>query len=124
MERKYLFGIEDGGRTAGMVSYFFVIGWSIGYFGFHQPNKNSLSAYHLRQTLFLYLTYLAIWFGLTLVPASVTLSVGVFTIYLLKLAITAFFLVLWVIGLTAANNAEEKPIPVFGHVAQKVLAFI
>jgi uncharacterized membrane protein len=124
MERKYLFGIEDGGRTAGMVSYFFVIGWSIGYFGFHQPNKNSLSAYHLRQTLFLYLTYLAIWFGLILMPASVTLSVGVFTIYLFKLAITAFFLVLWVIGLTAANNAEEKPIPLFGHVAQKVLAFI
>jgi len=124
MERRYLFGIEDGGRTAGMVSYFFVIGWSIGYFGFHQPNKNSLSAFHLRQTLFLYLTYLAIWFGLALMPPSVVQSAGLLSIYIFKIVITAFFLVLWVMGLTAASNAEEKPIPLFGSVAQRVLAFI
>jgi uncharacterized membrane protein len=124
MERKYLFGIEDGGRTAGMVSYFFVIGWSIGYFGFHQPNKNTLSAFHLRQTLFLYLTYLAIWFGLTLASHSFIQYTGIFTVYLLKIVITLTFLVLWVIGLNAANNAEEKPIPVLGSVAQSVFAFI
>jgi len=124
MERKYLFGIEDGGRTAGMVSYFFVIGWSIGYFGFHQPNKNTLSAFHLRQTLLLYLTYLAIWFGLTLVSHTFVQYTGVFTIYLLKIVITLVFLVLWFIGLNAATNSEEKPIPVFGHLAQSVFSFI
>jgi uncharacterized membrane protein len=123
MERRYLFGIEDGGKTAGMVSYFFVIGWSIGYFGFHQPNKNSLSAFHLRQTLLMYLTYLAFWFGLTLVPAS-AISTGVFTVFYLKILVTVVFLVFWLIGLNAATNAEEKPIPLFGHVAQKVLSFI
>jgi uncharacterized membrane protein len=124
MERKYLFGIEDGGRTAGMVSYFFVIGWSIGYFGFHQPNKNTLSAFHLRQTLLLYLTYLAIWFGMALIPHSVLPTTGIFSIYLFKIVITGLFLVLWVMGLNSANNAEEKPIPVFGYVAQSVFSFI
>jgi len=124
MERKYLFGIEDGGRTAGMVSYFFVIGWSIGYFGFHQPNKNSLSAYHLRQTLLMYLSYLAIWFGLTLVQASLVETSPLLNIFYLKIVVTAVFLVFWVMGLSSATNAEEKPIPVFGTLAQKVLAFI
>ncbi len=124
MERRYLFGIEDGGRTAGMVSYFFVIGWSIGYFGFHQPNKNSLSAFHLRQTLLLYLTYLAIWFGFMLIPAPVKLSFNIYIIDLFKIILIASFLSLWIIGLKAANNAEEKPIPIFGGLAQKMLAFI
>jgi uncharacterized membrane protein len=124
MERKYLFGIEDGGRTAGMVSYFFVIGWSIGYFGFHQPNKNALSAFHLRQTLLMYLSYLAIWFSLTIASQSLGAYATPGALVYCKFIITAIFLVFWVIGLNAANNAEEKPIPVFGKVAQRVLAFI
>jgi uncharacterized membrane protein len=124
MERKYLFGIEDGGRTAGMVSYFFVIGWSIGYFGFHQPNKTSLSAYHLRQTLFLYLSYIAIWFGLTLISHSAGIPGEAIKFYYLKIAVTIAFLVLWVIGLNGANNSEQKAIPLFGRVAQSVFFFI
>ncbi|MDF2433042.1 MAG: hypothetical protein JWP44_2673 [Mucilaginibacter sp.] len=124
MERKYLFGIEDDGRTAGMVSYFFVIGWSIGYFGFHQPNKTSLSAYHLRQTLFLYLIYVAIWFGLSLAPPSVIQHSGIFSVYILKILITIIFVVLWVIGLTGAANGEQKPIPLVGNVAQKIFSSI
>ena len=124
MERKYLFGIDDGGRTAGMVSYFFVIGWSIGFFGFHQPNKNTLSAFHLRQTLFLYLTYLAIWFGLTLLPGHAIEQSALFNIYNLKITVTMLFLGLWVYGLNAATNAQEKPIPVIGPAAQHIFAFI
>ena len=124
MDRKYLFGIEDGGRTAGMVSYFFVIGWSIGYFGFHQPNKNSLSAFHLRQTLFLYLTFLVTWFGLSFLPAAVFQSGGMLSINLIRFILTGIFLSLWAVGLAAASNAEEKPIPVLGLVAQSVFSFI
>jgi uncharacterized membrane protein len=124
MERKYLFGIDDGGRTAGMVSYFFVIGWSLGYFGFHQPNKNTLSAFHLRQTLFLYLCFLMVWIGLTLLPAATIPQSGLFTISNLKFFSVLAFLGLWVSGLSAATNAEEKPIPVLGNLAQNVFAFI
>jgi uncharacterized membrane protein len=124
MERKYLFGIEDGGKTAGMVSYFFVIGWSVGYFGFHQPNKTSLSAYHLRQTLFLYLTYVAVWFGLSLIPASMNQYSGIISISVLKILITLVFIVLWIIGLTGAAKGEQKPIPVLGNLAQTVFSAI
>jgi len=53
------FEIEDGGKTAGMMSYFFILGWSLAYFGYHQNNKTSLSSYQLRQTLLLFTTYLA-----------------------------------------------------------------
>ncbi len=124
MERKYLFGIDDGGRTAGMVSYFFVIGWSLGYFGFHQPNKNTLSAFHLRQTLFLYLCFLLVWFALSLMPAPILLQSGLLTVSNLKFLVVALFLALWLSGLSAASNAEEKPIPVLGGLAQNVFAFI
>ena len=124
MERKYLFGINDGGRTAGMVSYFFVIGWSIGFFGFHQPNKNTLSAFHLRQTLCLYITFLAIWIGLSFAPASMVHQSILLNMDTLRLAIIALFLGLWVYGLNAATNAEEKPIPVIGPAAQNIFSFI
>jgi uncharacterized membrane protein len=124
MERKYLFGIDDGGRTAGMVSYFFVIGWSLGYFGFHVPNKNTLSAFHLRQTLFLYLSFIAIWFALSLFPVSMIPATGLLSVLNLKIVAIAGFLGLWFTGFNAASKAEEKPIPVLGSVAQHVFAFI
>ena len=124
MERRYLFGIDDGGRTAGMVSYFFIIGWSLGFFGFHQPNKNKLSAFHLRQTLFLYLTFLAFWFGISLLPGSVLPANGLLTADSLKVVLVVAYLGLWVSGLNSATNAEEKPIPVIGSVAQSVFSFI
>ncbi len=124
MERRYLFGIDDGGRTAGMVSYFFIIGWSVGFFGFHQPNKNTLSAFHLRQTLCLYLTYLAIWFGLALAPHSLAEQGAVLNVTNLKVAVTMLFLAMWAYGLNAATNSEEKPIPVIGAAAQQIFGFI
>jgi len=124
MERRYLFGIDDGGRTAGMVSYFFVIGWSIGFFGFHQPNKNTLSAFHLRQTLCLYLTYLLFWFGLSAMSHSIIQNSVIFNIDTLKIVLTMGFLGMWIYGLNAATNAEEKPIPVIGPAAQYIFAFI
>ncbi len=124
MERRYLFGIDDGGRTAGMVSYFFVIGWSIGFFGFHQPNKNTLSAFHLRQTLCLYLTYVLFWFGLSMVPATFVPNSLLFNIDTFKVVITMGFLGMWIYGLNAATKAEERPIPVIGPAAQYIFAFI
>jgi|CryBogDrversion2_7_1035282.scaffolds.fasta_scaffold26958_1 uncharacterized membrane protein len=124
MDRKYFLGIEDGGRTAGMVSYFFVIGWSVGYFGFHQPNKTSLSSFHLRQTLFLYITYLAIWFGIYLFSNTLGDNANHPLLLYMRVGSTAIFVLMWLIGLNGANNSEHKPIPVLGNIAQKVFSFI
>ena len=124
MERKYLFGIQDDGKTAGMVSYFFIIGWSIGYFGFHQNNKTSLSSYHLRQTLFLYLSYLTIRFGITLCPDTVWQAHVIFSRFYFMVFLNITFIILWTIGLIGASNAEKKPIPILGPVAQTVFSSI
>ena len=123
MEPRYLFGIDDEGRTAGMVSYFFIIGWSIGYFGFHQPNKNSLSSFHLRQSLMLYLAFIFIWFGVNVFCHLLAINPGVI-VTVTRLTATAAFLLLWLTGLKSATNAEEKPIPLFGKASQKLFQFI
>jgi uncharacterized membrane protein len=125
MERKYLFGIEDGGKTASMISYFFVLGWSLSFFGFHQNNKTELSSYHLRQTLFLFLSYVVIrmclyvWAGATWQLSGLTQVINYLVIIL-----NAGFVVLWVNGLNSASKAEEKPMPLVGEVAQRVFSFI
>ena len=61
---------EDSGKTAGIVSYFWIIGWLIAYFGMHQNNKTSLGSYQLRQTLLLHIISVGIWivFNMILFP--------------------------------------------------------
>lgn len=125
MERKYLFGIEDGGKTASMISYFFVLGWSLSFFGFHQNNKTSLSGFHLRQTLFLFLSYLVIRMGL-FVWAGIIFNQGSLMVLInyLVLLLNAGFILLWINGLSNASKCEEKPMPLVGEIAQKVFSFI
>ena len=109
---------EDSGKTAGIVSYFSIIGWLIAYFGMHQNNKTSLGSYQLRQTLLLHIVSVGIWiiFDIVLLPMIFTTGFYGFSwiINLLWLG----FLVLWIIGLIGAINGEKKPIPLIGDRAQ------
>ena len=41
---------DNDGKAAGIVSYFFIIGWLIAYFALHH-SKRGLGSYQLRQTL-------------------------------------------------------------------------
>jgi len=118
------FEIEDGGKTAGMMSYFFILGWSLAYFGYHQNNKTSLSSYQLRQTLLLFTTYLILRLGLPFFFGNVWLSTGVFSLFNVTRFIDLSFVVLWVIGLVGAINGQKRPIPLFGKVAQSMFASI
>lgn len=120
MANKNPFGIEDEGKTAGMLSYFFVLGWSMAFFTFHKNDKTSLSSYHLRQTLLLYISYVVIRYGLSLFFGAVGLSTGIFSLYYFIVPVNLGFVVLWVIGLIGAINGQEKPIPIFGQQAQIV----
>jgi len=108
MESNNIFGIQDDGKTAGLLSYFFVLGWSVSYFTFHKNDKTSLSSYHLRQTLFLYLSYVVIRFGLYLFLSHVWLSTGIFSLYYLTMLINFTFIALWVTGLMGAINGEKN----------------
>jgi hypothetical protein len=120
MEPKNPFGIEDDGKTAGLLSYFFVLGWSMAYFAFHQNEKTSLSSYQLRQTLLLYIGYVVIRYGLHLFFGTIGLSTYIFSSIYFIVLVNLSFIALWVIGLRGAINGEKKPIPLFGQPAQTI----
>jgi len=124
MDSNEIFGVQDEGRTAGLCSYFFVLGWSLSYFGYHHTEKTHLGSFQLRQTLFLYLTYLVVRYGLLFFLGSIWLSSSVFSSFYFIAGINFSFIILWIIGLTGAINGEERPIPVIGHLAQAMFSNI
>jgi uncharacterized membrane protein len=118
MRGNEIFGVQDDGKTAGLCSYFFVLGWSVSYFGYHQTEKTSLSSFQLRQTLLLYLTYIGTRYGLLVVLDKMGLLTGLFSSFNLIVLVNVLFVFLWITGLTGARNGEEKPIPILGRPAQ------
>jgi uncharacterized membrane protein len=89
----------------------------------HGNNKTKLGAYHLRQSLGLLLTGLALW-----IPSMIASFVLAFIPFLgLLLAPLWFlvgiaFLVIWVMALIAAINGQYKPVPVLGAHYEKWFA--
>ncbi len=92
---------QANGRTIAMISYFSIIGWVIALL-MHGKNPSHLSAYHLRQTLGLLLT----WVLLSFIPL-----IG----WLLALPV----LILWAYGLYYAFNERMLPIPILGDFYQQ-----
>jgi uncharacterized membrane protein len=115
---------QDTGKTAGIISYFTIVGWLIAYFGFHQSNKTSLGSYQLRQTLLLHIVFMVVRYGLAFILGTLWLSSGVFSLYYLLWIVQIVFFVLWIIGFLGAINGEQKPIPFFGAWAQTMFAGI
>jgi hypothetical protein len=114
----------DNGKTVGIVSYLTIIGWLIAYFGMHQSNKTSFGSYQLRQTLLLHIVSLAIWIVLSFVISAMFFSAGTYGIWylfvLIEWVVRIGLFVLWLLGFIGAVNAQEKPIPVIGPMAQKM----
>lgn len=107
------------GKTTAWVSYITLIGWIIAFVTHSNANpKSSLATFHIRQSFGLFLTsvilYAAIWIMVFIVPL---LS------FLLTLVWIALF-VFWLMGLIAALNGEEKPLPVVGPLFQQWFQFI
>lgn len=89
----------------------------------HGNNKTKLGAFHLRQSLGLLLTALALWipsmmisFVLAMVPF---LALFITLIWFL---VGVVFFVLWVMGLLSAINGQYKALPVLGEHYQKWFA--
>lgn len=106
-------------KTISWVSYITLIGWIIALVSYNNsPVKSSLARFHLRQSLGLMLMWIAIY---------IIAMASVFVIGLLGFLFTILYLavfVLWVLGLIAAANGEEKPVPVIGDFFQKTLTFV
>lgn len=107
--------INDNGKTIAIISYLSVIGWIIAYV-MYGNNKTQLGAFHLRQTIALFIVGIAtavVQMFLVVIPI-IGWIIGIFLIF-----VYLFLFVLWIIGLIAAINGQEKPMPVIGKKAQE-----
>jgi len=105
--RESYLGAPENPRTAAAVCYITIIGWFIA-FALYRGNKTSLAAFHLRQSLLLYIV---------LIVANVA---GIWaTTGFVKVADAIWFL-LWLWGFIDAVYEREKPVPLIGDMAQNI----
>ncbi|MGF7040780.1 hypothetical protein [Mucilaginibacter lappiensis] len=115
---------KDDGKTAGIVSYFFILGWLIAYFAMYKDNKTALSTYQLRQTLLFHLASIVIYYAVGAIFAATLFSGGFSLGYALYWVVKVGLLILWIIGFIGAINGEQKPIPLIGEKAQSIFSGI
>jgi uncharacterized membrane protein len=96
------------------------IGWFIAY-ALHQRQHARLDAFHLRQTIFLYIISLSLY-GIDSV-LEINPLYGWF-LYPTVYCLGGLLFVLWAIGLIAAIGGWARPMPLIGRRAQAVFAGI
>lgn len=94
-------------KTTAIVSYLTLIGFIVAII-MHGSKKTRLGAYHLRQSLGLMLTSIVVGVAATI------LAFIPFIGWLAGVAAWVGILALWIMGLLAAVNGEQKPVPVLG----------
>lgn len=99
-------------KTVAIVSYLTIIGFIVAVV-IHGNKKTKLGSYHLRQTLGLFVTAIALWV-LGIILAFVPI-IGWLTILLCWIGL----FVLWLLGFIAAANGRMTPVPVLGAPYQK-----
>lgn len=108
------------GKTISIISYFSLVGWIIAFVLFNS-NKSKLAAYHIRQSLGLMITAIALYivmFIFLFIPV-----LGWIISILIWICMVGIF-VLWIFGLVAAINGQEKPVPIIGAPIQNILSGI
>lgn len=106
-------------KTTSWVSYLWWIGWIISLVTSNSTNpKPSLVVFHLRQSFGL----LVISTAFTILRMMTLFSFG--SMYWVYTILSIGLFVLWIIGLIAAVQGEEKPVPVLGPLFQQWFQFI
>lgn len=105
-----LVSTED--KTVAIVSYLTLIGFIVALV-LHSSKPTGLGAFHLRQSLGLMLTSIA------LVIAGMVLAFIPYLGWLIDMALWVGLLVLWLMGLLAAIKGERKPVALLGEHFQK-----
>ena len=106
-------------KTIAWVSYITLIGWIIALVSYNgSPDKSSLARFHLRQVFGIFVTAFALYISIFILIWMVP-----FIFFLYPFIGIAIF-ILWIIGLIAAVNGEEKPVPLVGEFYQKTFTFI
>ena len=105
-------------RTVAILTYVTIIGFIIAIV-MHGNKKTALGAFHLRQGLGLLITAVVAWFACLIITFVPVLNL---VMVVLGPAITIGLFVLWLMGIIAAVNGQQKPIPVLGDNYQKWFA--
>ncbi|OEJ98743.1 hypothetical protein A8C32_05975 [Flavivirga aquatica] len=103
--------IEKGRKNA-IISYLTIIGVIIAYYlNNEENNKSSFAAFHIRQSLGLWLTFYALGY-----------IIGSFDSWLVTSSFYLFFAVLFIYGFTNALNRKAQTVPLVGELYQKLFA--
>jgi uncharacterized membrane protein len=102
------YSVTTEDKTTAIVSYLTLIGFIVAVI-LHGNKKTRLGAYHLRQALGLMLSFIAVGF-FWMVP---------FIGWLVGFCAWIGLIVLWIMGLVAAINGQQKPVPLIGDLFQK-----
>ena len=106
-------------KTLSIISYITIIGWVIAYLSYNKlANKDSLTKFHLKQSLGIGILGILLSIVLTIVGSIVPTLASILS--LANLAI----LVLWILGIINANNEQETPVPVVGKIFINKFDFI
>ncbi|TDG34888.1 hypothetical protein EZJ43_16155 [Pedobacter changchengzhani] len=114
----------DNGKTAGIISYFTIIGWLIAYFAMHKDNRTELGSFQLRQTLLFNIAAIVIGWGLGFVLGIAVMATGIYSLVYLLYIVQIGMFVIWIVGLIGAINGEKKPMPLIGEMAQTTFSSI
>ena len=99
--------IEEG-KSLAIVSYIWIFGVIIAYF-LNNDKKNQFIYFHIRQSLGLWLTYMALAY-----------MVGNFDSLMISTPFWLFFGVLFAYGFITAATGKAYPIPLVGNFYQKI----
>lgn len=106
-------------KTTSWVSYLWWIGWIISLVTSNNTSpKPSLVVFHLRQSFGLLIISTGLWILNWMLIFSFS---GWYWIYT---CLSVALFVLWIIGLIAAVQGEEKPVPLLGAQFQQWFQFI
>ncbi len=99
--------IEEGKMIA-ITSYILIVGVLIAM-SMNSENKNSFASFHIRQSLGLSITFVALG-----------LLIGNFGSPMITISMWVFISILWTYGFFSAIKGEVRPIPLLGEFFQKV----
>ena len=114
-------------KTISWVSYLTLIGWIIALVTYNSsPDKSSIAKFHLRQSFGIMVTGVVLWIAISILSTMffIMMPFLFFVISFFWFAVWVGMVVLWLLGLIAAANGEEKPVPLFGALYQKIFTFI
>jgi len=77
----------------------------------HNGKKTALGAYHLRQSLGLLVAGIVAWIGMMIIGFVPVVNL---TLFIIAPVLWLGCFVLWIIGLLAAINGQQKPLPLVG----------